>query len=79
MASTKHWKYSQRLLALHEEWAVKNGYRDKPQATSERRSDGIQTPELLQEAKSTSSQACKRTRPQADEGASRQARKRSSV
>ena len=34
MASTKHWKYSQRLLALHEEWAVKNGYRDKPQATS---------------------------------------------
>ena len=34
MASTKHWKYSERLLALHEEWAVKNGYRDKPQATS---------------------------------------------
>jgi len=35
MASTKHWKYSERLLALHEEWAVKNGYRDKPQATSD--------------------------------------------
>ena len=34
MASTKHWKYSERLLALHEEWAVKNGYRDKPQAAS---------------------------------------------
>jgi len=34
MANTKHWKYSERLLALHEEWAVKNGYRDKPQATS---------------------------------------------
>ena len=32
---TKQWKYSQRLLALHEEWAVKNGYRDKPQATSD--------------------------------------------
>ena len=31
----KHWKYSQRLLALHEEWAVRNGYRDKPQATSD--------------------------------------------
>jgi len=37
MASTKHWKYSQRLLALHEEWAVKNGYRDKPQVTSHKR------------------------------------------
>ena len=37
MASTKHWKYSQRLLALHEEWAVKNGYRDKPQAASDKR------------------------------------------
>ena len=35
MASTKHWKYSERLLALHEEWAVKNGYRDKPQAASD--------------------------------------------
>jgi len=32
--AAKQWKYSQRLLALHEEWAVKNGYRDKPQATS---------------------------------------------
>ena len=36
--ATKQWKYSQRLLALHEEWAVKNGYRqatsDKRQATS---------------------------------------------
>ena len=37
MANTKQWKYSQRLLALHEEWAVKNGYRDKPQATSFKR------------------------------------------
>ena len=34
MASIKSWRYSQRLLALHEEWAVKNGYRDKPQAAS---------------------------------------------
>ena len=33
--ATKQWKYSQRLLALHEEWAVKNGYRDKPQAASD--------------------------------------------
>ena len=32
---TKQWKYSQQLLKLHEEWAVKNGYRDKPQATSD--------------------------------------------
>jgi Skp family chaperone for outer membrane proteins len=28
------YQYSERLLALHEEWAVKNGYRDKPQAAS---------------------------------------------
>ena len=34
MPNIKSWRYSQRLLALHEEWAVKNGYRDKPQATS---------------------------------------------
>ena len=34
MASIKY-KYSAQLLALHEEWAVKNGYRDKPQATSD--------------------------------------------
>jgi len=33
--ATKQWKYSQRLLALHEEWAVKNGYREKRQATSD--------------------------------------------
>tara|TARA_Y100000592_G_scaffold12926_1_gene18187 strand:+ start:560 stop:760 length:201 start_codon:yes stop_codon:yes gene_type:complete len=59
MPNTKQWKYSQRLLALHEEWAVKNGYRDKPQATSERRSDGNQTPKLLQETK-TAAQSCKR-------------------
>tara|TARA_Y100000401_G_scaffold85291_1_gene70576 strand:- start:97 stop:291 length:195 start_codon:yes stop_codon:yes gene_type:complete len=59
MASIKQWKYSQRLLALHEEWAVKNGYRDKPQATSERRSDGTQAPKLLQEAK-TAAQSDKR-------------------
>tara|TARA_B100000519_G_scaffold118857_1_gene102599 strand:+ start:591 stop:773 length:183 start_codon:yes stop_codon:yes gene_type:complete len=50
---------SKTVYALHEEWAVKNGYRDKPQATSERRSDGIQTPELLQEAK-TAAQSDKR-------------------
>jgi len=31
------YQYSQRLLALHEEWAVKNGYRDKPQAASSKR------------------------------------------
>ena len=31
------YQYSERLLALHEEWAVKNGYRDKPQATSFKR------------------------------------------
>jgi len=54
------YQYSERLLALHEEWAVKNGYRDKPQAASsklqaasERRSDGIQTPKLLQKIKTT--------------------------
>tara|TARA_R100001480_G_scaffold2688_1_gene7446 strand:- start:403 stop:576 length:174 start_codon:yes stop_codon:yes gene_type:complete len=35
--AAKHWKYSQRLLALHEDWAVKNGYRDKPQAASSKR------------------------------------------
>ena len=34
MPNIKSWRYSQRLLALHEEWAVKNGSRDKPQATS---------------------------------------------
>ena len=33
MANIKY-QYSEQLLALHEEWAVKNGYRDKPQATS---------------------------------------------
>jgi len=32
--AAKHWKYSQQLLDLHEDWAVKNGYRDKPQAAS---------------------------------------------
>jgi len=31
----KQWKYSQQLLKLHEEWAVRNGYRDKPQAASD--------------------------------------------
>ena len=31
------YQYSERLLALHEEWAVKNGYRDKPQAASSKR------------------------------------------
>tara|TARA_R100001086_G_scaffold211190_1_gene127114 strand:+ start:242 stop:436 length:195 start_codon:yes stop_codon:yes gene_type:complete len=36
MASIKY-KYSERLLALHEEWAVKNGYRDKLQASSDKR------------------------------------------
>jgi len=59
MPNTKQWKYSQRLLTLHEEWAVKNGYREKRQATSERRSDGNQTPKLLQEAK-TKTQSYKR-------------------
>ena len=57
--AAKQWKYSERLLALHEEWAVKNGYRDKPQAASERRNDGIQAPELLQEIK-TAAQSGKR-------------------
>ena len=33
--ATKQWKYSQQLLKLHEEWAVKNGYREKPQAASD--------------------------------------------
>ena len=31
------YQYSERLLALHEEWAVKNGYRDKLQASSSKR------------------------------------------
>jgi len=54
------YQYSERLLALHEEWAVKNGYRDKPQAASaklqaasERRSDGTKTSKLLQKIKTT--------------------------
>ena len=57
MPSIKY-QYSERLLALHEEWAVKNGYRDKPQAASaklqaasERRSDGTKTSKLLQKIK----------------------------
>jgi|TARA_E500000081_G_scaffold83406_1_gene84687 hypothetical protein len=59
MPSIKY-QYSERLLALHEEWAVKNGYRDKPQAASaklqaasERRSDGTKTSKLLQKIKTT--------------------------
>ena len=36
MANIKY-QYSEQLLALHEEWAVKNGYRDKLQATSDKR------------------------------------------
>ena len=28
---------SKTVYALHEDWAVKNGYRDKPQASSHKR------------------------------------------
>ena len=77
MPNTKHKANSPTVIEIHEEWAIKNGY---AQARKRKGEDiGNKTSKLLQEAKSTSSQACKRTRPQADEGASRQARKRSSV
>jgi len=37
MKAAKQWKYSRQLLDLHEEWARKNGYREKRQAPSYKR------------------------------------------